>query len=382
MLNLNDVEAALEAANNPLLLETTEALLAAAREWSQATVLGMDTEFLRERTYRAELGLVQVSDGRRAWLVDVLKINDLDPLRRMFEDPGVLKVFHSASEDFEALWHALGVSPRPVVDTQVACAMIGQPLQMSYHNAIKWLTGIEVDKDQTRSNWLRRPLSVRQLHYAATDVVFLPKLWSYTKEKLEQEGKSPWLEEDVGRLLVQGRESLDPALAYLRLGAAAGPDGQQLKILRALAAWREQQATHRNLARGFVITDAELVMLARQAPGSLDELAAVDGIHKNTISRYGADLVDAIRAGLGSTEPAAPLLSLDPGQKKQVNEMRKLVQHVATELSVDPALLASRKVLESLLLAVEAGTDIPERLAGWRYPVVTGRLVSFLRGES
>jgi ribonuclease D len=382
MLNLNDVEAAVEAANNPLLLETTESLQAAAAAWSKADVLGLDTEFLRERTYRAELGLVQVSDGRQAWLVDVLKIKDLGPLRKMFEDPGTLKVFHSASEDFEALWHALGVSPQPVVDTQVACAMIGQPLQMSYHNAIKWLTGIEVDKDQTRSNWLRRPLTARQLHYAATDVVFLPSLWAQVNEKLEQEGKWQWLEEDVNRLVAQGREGLDPALAYFRLGAAASLNGKHLKVLRSLAAWRERQAIERNLARGFVITDTELVLLARHFPGNLDELHALEGLHQHTLSRHGAELLEAIRLGQDSSEPAAPLVSLDTGQKKQVSELRKLVQHEATVLGIDPALLASRKVLETLLLAVETDSEIPERLSGWRYPVITGKLINFLRGEN
>ncbi len=381
MLILNDIEAAIQAANNPLLLETPEQLEAAALQWKVAGVLGLDTEFLRERTYRAELGLVQVSDGRQAWLVDVIKIGDLIPLREMFEDRSILKVFHSASEDFEVLWHALQVSPQPVVDTQIACAMVGQPLQMSYHNAIKWLTGIEVDKDQTRSNWIRRPLSPRQLHYAATDVVFLPKLIAHIREKLEQEGKWQWLEEDVNRLLAQGRESLAPDLAYLRLGAAASLDDHHLKVLRSLAAWREEQAVKRNLARGFVITDAELVLLARQVPSSIGDLESIKDLNKRTVEKHGIALVDAIQKGLNSAIPASAVTTLDKNQNRLVGEMRNLVQDKAGALGVDPALLASRKVLESLLLAVENGVEIPERLSGWRYPVITEKLVEFLQGK-
>ncbi|MDZ4731287.1 MAG: ribonuclease D [Xanthomonadales bacterium] len=379
MLNSNEIETALHAALNPALLETHEQLEKAAHAWSQAEILGIDTEFLRERTYWAELGLVQVSDGQQAWLVDVIKIDDLTPLKSMFENQAILKVFHSSSEDFEVLWHALQVSPQPVADTQVACAMTGQPLQMSYHSAIKWLTGIEVDKDQTRSNWLRRPLSSRQLHYAATDVVFLPALVNQVRSTLLGQNKWQWLEEDVARAIAQSRESLQPQDAYLRLGGAASLGAGQLQVLRALAAWREQEATSRNLARGFVITDAELILLSRQLPESLEQLNEIEGLHERTLKRHGDALLAAVQAGLKSTEPVEAIQALDKSQKRIIGDMRNLVLVEAEAHGVDPALLASRKVLESLLRAVENGTDIPERLSGWRYRVITEKLINLIQ---
>lgn len=379
MLNSNEIETALNAAQNPALLETHEQLELAAHAWSQAKVLGIDTEFLRERTYWAELGLVQVSDGQQAWLVDVIKIGDLEPLKHMFENQAILKVFHSSSEDFEALWHALEVSPQPVVDTQVACAMIGQPLQMSYHSAIKWLTGIEVDKDQTRSNWLRRPLSPRQLHYAATDVVFLPALVNQVRNTLLEQNKWQWLEEDVSRAIAQSRESLQPQDAYLRLGGAASLEPRQLQVLRALAAWREQEATSRDLARGFVVTDAELMLLSRQLPHSIEQLSEIEGLHERTLKRHGDALLAAVQAGLKSTEPVEAIQALDKSQKRIIGDMRNLVLVEAEAHGVDPALLASRKVLESVLWSVENGTDIPERMSGWRYPVITEKLISMIQ---
>ncbi len=355
------IQAALQAAEQPLLLETDEQLVEAALTWDQAAVLGIDTEFLRERTYRAELGLVQVSDGRQAWLVDVITIGDLQPLCLMFENQNILKVFHSASEDFEVLWHALQASPQSVADTQIACAMIGQPLQMSYHNAIKWLTGIEVDKDQTRSNWLRRPLSARQLHYAATDVVFLPHLIEHVRITLEAQNKWPWLEEDVGRMVAQGRESLEPDLAYLRLGGAANLDASQLKVLRAVAAWREEQAKLKNLARGFVISDAQLMQIARQMPDSISGLQKIDGFQDRFLQKHAEALLAAVQAGLNSSEPAYGVVPLDNHQKRVLDGMRKIVQAEADDYGIDPALLASRKVLESLLRAVESSQEESDR---------------------
>lgn len=379
MVNSNEIQTALQAALKPQFLQTTQQLQNAALEWKNSAVLGLDTEFVRERTYRAELGLVQVSDGVQAWLVDVVQIPDLGALRAMFADQAILKVFHSSSEDFEVLWHTLKVSPQPVADTQIACAMIGQPLQMSYHNAIKWLTGIEVDKDQTRSNWLRRPLTERQLHYAATDVVFLPMLLRETKKALQQQNKWQWLEEECDRAIAQSRESTEPGLAYLRLGAAASLGPQQLKVLRELAAWREVQATHRNLARGFVISDAELVQVARTMPESESQLAAIEGLHARTMQNYSAQLVNAVRQGRESSKAADPVQTLDKNQKKAVSEMRDLVQKQADSHGIDPALLASRKVLESLLRAVEKDDEIPERLSGWRYSVITEKLLAYLQ---
>lgn len=382
MTDSAQIQAALKAAEQPFLLETEDQLAEAALVWDQAAVLGIDTEFLRERTYRAELGLVQVSDGQQAWLVDVIKISELQPLRLMLESQNILKVFHSASEDFEVLWHALQVSPKPVVDTQIACAMIGQPLQMSYHSAIRWLTGIEVDKDQTRSNWLRRPLSARQLHYAATDVVFLPQLIENIRSSLQEQSKWSWLEEDVGRMVAQGRESLEPDLAYLRFGGAANLDARQLQVLRAVAAWRERQAKAKNLARGFVIPDAEMMQIARQMPESQTGLQKIEGLQDRFLQKHAEALLAAVQEGLNSSEPAASILPLDSRQKRVLDEMRKIVQAEADVYGIDPALLASRKVLEMLLRAVEGNREIPERLRGWRYAVITERLINHLNSSN
>lgn len=376
------IQAALQAAEQPVLLETNEQLAEAALAWDHTTVLGIDTEFLRERTYRAALGLVQVSDGQQAWLVDVIKITELQPLRLMFENQNILKVFHSASEDFEVLWHALQVLPQPAADTQIACAMIGQPLQMSYHNAIKWLTGIEVDKDQTRSNWLRRPLSARQLHYAATDVVFLPQLVEHVRSHLLAQDKWPWLEEDVGRMVAQGRESLEPDLAYLRLGGTANLNAAQLKVLRAIAAWREEQAKLKNLARGFMITDVQLMQIARQMPDSLSGLQKIEGLQDRFLQKHADGLLAAVREGLNSSEPACAILPLDNHQKRVLDGMRKIVQAEADVYGVDPALLASRKILETLLRSVESTHEIPQRLGGWRYSVITEKLINHLNSQN
>ena len=169
MLDNTSIKQALSAGEHPILLESATQLANAAKQWEGSEVLGIDTEFVRERTYRADLGLVQISDGRTAWLVDPLAAGSLEPT-------AITKILHSSSEDLEVLMYALGQLPEPLVDTQIASAMLGQPLQMAYQHAVKWLFDVAVDKDQTRSNWCRRPLHSRQLRYAAMDVVLLPMM--------------------------------------------------------------------------------------------------------------------------------------------------------------------------------------------------------------
>ena len=208
------------AADHPILLETAAQLSEAKKSWAGNGLLGIDTEFVRERTYRANLGLVQVSDGHTAWLVDPVRLDSLEPLREMLVDPDITKVLHSGSEDLEVLFQAIGAVPDPLVDTQVACAMLGQPLQLGYHATAQWLFDIEVDKEQTRSNWCRRPLTDRQLHYAAMDVVLLPRIARTLLSRLTEMGRLSWMQEDVARAQCNAAIPVDPDLMYLRVSAA------------------------------------------------------------------------------------------------------------------------------------------------------------------
>ena len=140
------IDTAKRAAEHPILLETPAQLAHAEQAWKQRATLGIDTEFVRERTWRADLGLIQISDGETAWLVDPLALDSLEPVTAVLTDPAILKLLHSGSEDLEVLLHSLGVIPEPLVDTQIACAMLGQPLQLGYHHALSWLFGLEIEK--------------------------------------------------------------------------------------------------------------------------------------------------------------------------------------------------------------------------------------------
>jgi ribonuclease D len=372
------IDKSIEAAEHPTVLETPAQLEAAEAAWSRGDVLGIDTEFVRERTYRADLGLVQISDGETAWLWDPLRFESGAAIARLLENPAITKVMHSVSEDLEVLLNAIGAVPEPLVDTQIACAMLGQPLQLSFQGAAKWLFDVEIDKEHTRSNWLKRPLQAGQLRYAAMDVVLLPRILAELQPRLEQAGRWPWLQEDVARMQRNAAQTTDPGQAYLRIGGAARLDDDGLRVLRALARWREQTAEARNRARGFVVTDAGLLELAQLRPKSAAELEGVGDLHPRALARYAQDLLQAIATATADRAPLHWPEPLDNAQKKQIDAMRKRVQTRASELDADPALLASRRELERLLRAIRAGEAPPERFLGWRKTVITDDLLGLI----
>ena len=280
------IDQALRAAEKPILVETAAQFEHAADAWRHEDVLGIDTEFVRERTFRANLGLVQVSDGRTAWLIDPIATRTLAPLNEIFTNRNVTKILHSASEDLEVLLQTAGALPQPMVDTQIACAMLGQPLQLGYQQAVKWLLEVSIDKDQTRSNWCRRPLRTNQLRYAALDVVLLPLMLQKLKPALEEKGRWEWLEEDVTRMQRHSRKPANPEDAYLRFARIGHLEQASLNILQALAEWREKIAIQRNRARGFVVADGALMSIAQTRPSTSTELKAIEGIHPVAFDRY------------------------------------------------------------------------------------------------
>ena len=378
MLDNTSMNQALSAGEHPILLESATQLANAAKQWEGSEVLGIDTEFVRERTYRADLGLVQVSDGQTAWLIDPFGVGSLEPLAQLMANPAITKILHSSSEDLEVLMHTLGQLPEPLVDTQIASAMLGQPLQLAYHHAVKWLFNISIDKDQTRSNWCRRPLHSRQLRYAAMDVVLLPMMLQKIRPRLEQAGRWEWLVEDVERMKRNSVTPVEPAKAYLRFPGIGRMDSKGLKALQALAAWREKTAKENNRARGFVISDAGLKQLARLRPSSEEEIRAIEDLHPSELRRHQAQLLRLITDSQSAIGPVEKIENLSNAQQKLLKTLRRSVSESARLLDIDPALLASRKELEKLIRSAATGQPLPERFLGWRKKIITDELMLFL----
>lgn len=372
---------ALEAADRPIMLESAAQVSRAAKAWRRAGLLALDTEFVRERTYHADLGLVQLSDAQTVWLIDPLIDGVLEPLGELLANTDVIKVLHSPSEDLEVLRHVTGELPEPLIDSQLACALLGQPLQLGYHKAAEWLLDVPIDKDLTRSNWLARPLRPELLRYAALDVCVLPLMWSQLEAQLDELGRLDWLAEDCNRMIKDARRPVDPQRSWERIKGIGRLDGAGAAVLQALAAWREMQAQTRNRPRGFIVTDPILLTIARELMDHPSDYEALTDLHPRARQRYAKPLSDIVTRTLdaGTTLVVPP--QAGPADRARLKAMRQLVTEKAAALELEPTVLATKRDFEALLFAGEDDA-LPDRLSGWRKPIIGEPLQQLLRDSA
>ncbi|NTY57428.1 ribonuclease D, partial [Pseudomonas sp. UMC631] len=182
------------------------------RDWKQRPYLALDTEFMRVDTFYPEAGLVQVGDGERAWLIDPLLIRDWSPFAEVLEASSVVKVFHACGEDLEVFQRLTGSLPQPLFDTQLAAAYLGMAHSMGYSKLVLEILGLDLPKDETRSDWLQRPLTDMQVRYAAEDVQHLAEVYVKLAPRLP-EHKLAWLLADGADLVANQTRVSDPRLA-------------------------------------------------------------------------------------------------------------------------------------------------------------------------
>lgn len=347
------------------------------REWLAPiptdTPLFVDTEFMRERTFWAELALVQVRVGDNIALIDAPALGDAGPLHELIGDYPL--VMHACSEDLEVLNYFSGATPQQVYDTQIGAALAGHDLQASYQRLVHDIVHQDIPKDATRTNWLARPLTPQQLEYAKDDVLWLPALHEHLQSQLAGLGRSQWWEEECNRLRDAALSQTPPEKMWRNVkGVGHLQDGQALARLQVLADWRERAARERNLPRSFVLRDPQLLQLAERNPTSSRQLAALD-LPPAVVRRYGDVLLEALLEG-SRAEPLPPLPGAPSGQeKKAIKLVRKGVQALSKELNLVPEVLMRRRWLEQWVRNPER---LPEPLTGWRRDVVVEPLIPLL----
>ena len=344
----------------------------AAHLCTQATI-GLDTEFLRERTYRAELCLIQVSAAGEASCIDPIAVTSLGALAEPLTAAGVVKVMHASRQDLEVLLPAVGLV-RPVFDTQVAAALAGFAAQVGYAELVRRLLGVELAKAHTRTDWSRRPLSAEQIEYALDDVRHLIPLKIALEQQLERLGRSAWLAEELAGLADARSLATDPEEAWRRIKGLRGLDPGRERLARELAAWRERRAIERNRPRGWILDDAALRELIVRVPRSAAALEAIAEIPAGVVRHCGRELLACIAAAKLS-DPPPPLDARprpDPLKSALAKKLGALNQALAAELGISPEVLATRRDLERLA----EGSDDIAALRGWRRAVIGEKLLA------
>lgn len=341
-----------------------------------AAWVALDTEFTRERTYYARLGLVQLATEEVIACVDPLAV-DLAPLLDVLYDPATLKVLHAGRQDLEVFHDLRGAVPAPVFDTQVAAALLGYPDQIGYASLVERVTGVKLPKLHTRANWEARPLPPEQLAYALDDVRYLREVYRVLATELERRGRMAWLRAECEALADPALYRNDPGTAYLRIGAGAALPPAAQTVLKALAAWRERTARTRDRPRAWIATDSVLVEIARAAPADLEALRRVPQVTESIVQRHGEAIVAAVReARTGPPERIWPApLAPDPAEQELAQRMLARVKAVAQAEGISPGVLATRRAVLSLLRSQEGPLA-----TGWRRQLIGEELLA-MRSE-
>ena len=341
------------------------ALAAAARRLAAAPRLALDTEFLRERTYYAELALLQVADDDDVTLIDPLAGLERTTLAALLQVPGQIKVLHAARQDVEVLLPITGTPLGPIIDTQLAAALTGHPPQIGYGELVARELGHVLEKGQARTDWTHRPLSPAQLTYAADDVRWLLPLAARLEARLAELGRLGWLLEDAALLSEPALYELKPHDAWQRFkGIESLPPAEQAR-LRALAAWREVRAVRRNLPRGWVLADDAARAVARAAPASLAALKALGVLPGAAADKLGAEILAALAnaaAGGGEELVQRPDARPNAEEREHARRLGEALRGVATGLGLAPEVIATQRDLRR----IARGETVSAVLRGWR----------------
>lgn len=344
-------------------LDTTDGLTAFLQKHAEARLIGMDTEFIRERTYYPQLALVQICIGDDIALIDAAKPELARLLKPILQDPAVLKIMHSCSEDLQAFKTGCGTVPTPVFDTQGAAAICGYGASLSYLKLVEQLCGVTLEKGETRSDWLQRPLTESQRHYAADDVRFLHAMHAHLDARLQELDRKTWLETDCARAVGNAVDEQPDANPHLGIRSNQPLDAEAQLRLRRILRWRDARAIEKNKPKRWIIDNDAAFALARQRFEHIDELDSVLARYPKSPKGARSHLFALLEKPFDAEERAAPLAGEpDAAQKARLKALQQAVLSKAQELEVPEGLLCSRKHLEVLL-----DTGIwPSALEGWR----------------
>lgn len=335
--------------------------------------IGLDTEFMREKTFFAELCLVQIATTSAIYCVDPLSDTDMPVFwTSALATPWVA---HSARQDIEVIYQATELMPTELFDTQIAAALLGYAPQLGYANLVNELFDVELPKSHTRADWSRRPLAEDVLQYAAEDVEYLLPAQRILAERLDKLDRLHWAEEDSRLLLDPALYDIDPQGAVSRLKGARNMRGRRRAAAARLAAWREAEALRANRPRQWIAKDPVLLALATTLPGSLKELEAIDGLPAGLIRRSGKDILAAVRDSAKDDHGQRPPPAPNEEQKQLLKDLQKEVAACADSLGLSAEIIAPKKELSG---AVAGGTRTSRVFDGWRRELIGDRLLQML----
>jgi ribonuclease D len=339
--------------------------------------IGVDTEFVREKTFLAQLCLIQIATDSEIYCADPMDLDARSDDRAKALWQAITApawVLHSGRQDLEVIYQTVELMPGEIFDTQVAAALLGYQPQIGYGNLVKELFGIELAKSHTRADWSQRPLPDALIEYAAEDVQYLLPAYEKLSERLEALGRLQWAVEDSMDLLDPSLYEISVDDAINRMKGARNLRGPSRAAAAQLAAWRERQAIRRDRPRQWIMRDAVLLEIAARRPDTMKKLADIPGLAARTAARAGNQLLRVLADAENEQSDYEPPQKPDAREKAVLTKMQEQVSATAEELGLATELIAPRKELSLALL----GSRDLRIFRGWRLEHVGLKLLEML----
>ncbi|MGD8408069.1 MAG: ribonuclease D [Thiohalophilus sp.] len=362
-------------------IETLPQLEKACETLGQSSILALDTEFMREKTYYARLCLIQISSEEQVFIIDPLKLEHLQPLLDLLFNPKILKLVHAGRQDLELFYDLTGRVPAPIFDTQIAATLLGFADQIGYASLVEKILGTQLDKSHTRTDWAQRPLSQNQLAYAADDVVYLMQLYPVIIDRLHKLGREDWLQDDFAALSDPTIYQNDPTESWQRVSGNGKLKPRQLAALQRLAVWREKRAQTLNKPRKWIMSDDVLINLSQRLPDSQKKLTSIRGLPESLIREHADELIQFIEQARTLPDDQLPATRdrFIPTREQEIllDTLLLYLKYLAFQNQISPATLANRKEVERLL---RGDRDLAV-LKGWRRHIAGQALLDMLEGH-
>lgn len=381
----------MQAVLEKIYVEDAQQLHLICQSYTQAELLAIDTEFVRTRTLYPKLGLIQINDGKTLALVDPVAIADLTPFWQLMENANIVKVLHACSEDLEVFLTAGNCRPVNLIDSQIIMAFLGHGLSLGYAAMIAHYTGIELDKSESRTDWMKRPLTEKQLKYAEADVEHLFNILPKLMADIEASGWLPAAKQESELMIERKFSAVDESQLYKNIKMAWRLNPVQLYRLQQLAIWRYQQAKQKDRPIGFIAKDHTLLALAQINPSSVGAMASIEGVELLDVRHKGKAMLMVLKRANDNVDAKLPeqIVRLDeyPGYKQNFKKVKSFISLVGTEANLLVENLASKKQINQFLSwhfklnGTENNVHLVDIMQGWRKPLLGDKLLAFAEND-
>jgi len=363
-------------------IEDFDQLAKLASTWKGKECLAIDTEFERRTTFYAKLALVQIFDGEAIYLVDPLKTDCPDTLKTLLEDNNTVKILHSSKEDLEVLYTSWNCKLSGLFDTQVAYSFLTDELSIGYAKLVELRSGEFVSKQQTNSDWTKRPLSQEQLSYAAKDVLYLIDIYRQLDSELTNKSYRQFFNAECEEYCRTSIDRIDIAANYRDAADVWQLSETDLGLFKQLFDWREQTARSDNRTKNHIIRDQGLVHLAQLKAENSSQLKAIKDLHPRSLRLYATTWFTVI-AQWQASDKIAEKPVINPREIKQLKELANTIEStvktVAQENKISTTLLFSKRLIRKLAYSILSKEPMPAQWQGWRKSLMEASLQEKLK---